>query len=597
MIALSGVGIALALGGMAFLIFKKVSPVIVGPLAAILVCLLSRLPVVSTVLTDYVGGVAGFFSSYFFIFLLGNIFGNLYQLMLGTMCALGYAGLFYAVGITLFSLLNRELFSSRFDSASPKGLLRFYEAHPRLTAMLLMGVVYLAWLLLFYPGCTNNDINYQLRQFFGIDPWTNSHPVLCTVFMGVSMWLGKLFGSDNLGMFLYMLLQAGVFVLVFTEIVLAIRRLGAARWLQIAVILFYALLPVFGGYAVQGFKDGLFAGVFAWFVLLTLELLLVVKRTDMLSVGVLLRYGVVAVLTALLRSSAVWLVLPAMAALALYAMKKKTVRNQLLIVTAAAAVFVFGFIHALLPMLGVIPCNKTESLSIPFQQTARTVRDHADSITAEERAAIDGVLDYDQLGEVYMAVLSDPVKDTYHQRELPTEEANLAAYKKTWREMFLKYPDSYVQATLGNSYGYYSFTPSIQTQNGHTGMCFMLYRGEGNGVVVSETYQLQFPTVLEPIRKIVNMAAYLVDAVPVINLLYACAFYFWGTLLLALYVLRRKQPRYLAVMLPVITLMIGCIGSSVNDCFRYEVPVVAAFPIVVLCAVLAAKTAAVLKKD
>ncbi len=80
MIALSGVGIALALGGMAFLIFKKVSPVIVGPLAAILVCLLSRLPVVSTVLTDYVGGVAGFFSSYFFIFLLGNIFGNLYQL-------------------------------------------------------------------------------------------------------------------------------------------------------------------------------------------------------------------------------------------------------------------------------------------------------------------------------------------------------------------------------------------------------------------------------------------------------------------------------------------------------------------------------------
>ena len=80
MIVLSGIGIALALGGMAFLIFKKVSPVIAGPLAAILVCLLSQLPVVSTVLTDYVGGVAGFFSSYFFIFLLGNIFGNLYQI-------------------------------------------------------------------------------------------------------------------------------------------------------------------------------------------------------------------------------------------------------------------------------------------------------------------------------------------------------------------------------------------------------------------------------------------------------------------------------------------------------------------------------------
>lgn len=80
MVALSGIGIALALSGMAFLIFKKVSPVIVGPLAAILVCLCSRLPLLSTVLSDYVGGVAGFFSSYFFIFLLGNIFGNLYQI-------------------------------------------------------------------------------------------------------------------------------------------------------------------------------------------------------------------------------------------------------------------------------------------------------------------------------------------------------------------------------------------------------------------------------------------------------------------------------------------------------------------------------------
>jgi len=86
----------------------------------------------------------------------------------------------------------------------------------------------------------------------------------------------------------------------------------------------------------------------------------------------------------------------------------------------------------------------------------------------------------------------------------------------------------------------------------------------------------------------VHTAAYLVDAVPVVNLLYACAFYFWGVLLLALYVTTRKQPRMLVVMLPVITLMIGCIGSSVNDCFRYEVPVAAAFPIVILCAVLAA---------
>ena len=49
------------------------------------------------------------------------LFGNLYQTMLGSMCAVGYAGLFYAVGLTVFALLDRGAFSSRFDASKPTG--------------------------------------------------------------------------------------------------------------------------------------------------------------------------------------------------------------------------------------------------------------------------------------------------------------------------------------------------------------------------------------------------------------------------------------------------------------------------------------------
>ena len=41
----SALGIGCALAGMAVLIFKRVTPVIIGPLAAILVCLTSKIPV------------------------------------------------------------------------------------------------------------------------------------------------------------------------------------------------------------------------------------------------------------------------------------------------------------------------------------------------------------------------------------------------------------------------------------------------------------------------------------------------------------------------------------------------------------------------
>lgn len=78
-ILLSGIGLAVAFALMAILIFKQISPIIIGPIAAIVVCITSKLPVFETVTTTYMEGVMGFFVSYFFIFLLGNIFGSIYQ--------------------------------------------------------------------------------------------------------------------------------------------------------------------------------------------------------------------------------------------------------------------------------------------------------------------------------------------------------------------------------------------------------------------------------------------------------------------------------------------------------------------------------------
>lgn len=78
-IMISAIGILVALAGMAVLIFKRVSPIIIGPLAAILVCITSQIPVFKGTTETYLSGVTGFFLSYFFIFLLGNIFGNIYQ--------------------------------------------------------------------------------------------------------------------------------------------------------------------------------------------------------------------------------------------------------------------------------------------------------------------------------------------------------------------------------------------------------------------------------------------------------------------------------------------------------------------------------------
>ena len=58
-----------------------------------------------------------------------------------------------------------------------------------------------------------------------------------------------------------------------------------------------------------------------------------------------------------------------------------------------------------------------EALSLPIQQTARYVLERGDEVTAEEKAAIAAVLDYDNMARDYYPMESDPVKDAERAKE------------------------------------------------------------------------------------------------------------------------------------------------------------------------------------
>lgn len=94
-VALSGIGILLSLVVMSILAFKGVSAVICGCAAALVTIVFSGLPILNTLTANYIPGVAGFFISYFLIFLLSSIMGKIYE-QTGAAKAIGekLAGLF-----------------------------------------------------------------------------------------------------------------------------------------------------------------------------------------------------------------------------------------------------------------------------------------------------------------------------------------------------------------------------------------------------------------------------------------------------------------------------------------------------------------------
>ncbi len=79
MVLVAGIGTLVSLIFLAYLTFSRVPTIIGAPIAVVVLCLFAGLPILDTVLNVYMPGAAGFFSSYFLIFMLGAILGNVYQ--------------------------------------------------------------------------------------------------------------------------------------------------------------------------------------------------------------------------------------------------------------------------------------------------------------------------------------------------------------------------------------------------------------------------------------------------------------------------------------------------------------------------------------
>ena len=88
-----------------------------------------------------------------------------------------------------------------------------------------------------------------------------------------------------------------------------------------------------------------------------------------------------------------------------------------------------GFQNFLTRHYNIEPGGIQEALSLPFQQTARYVKEHEEEVTQEEKKAIKGVIAYNKLGKYYNPKISDPVKATYKKKATTKD---LTAYLKVW---------------------------------------------------------------------------------------------------------------------------------------------------------------------
>lgn len=324
----------------------------------------------------------------------------------------------------------------------------WYRKHPFAAAYVFVSIGALPQLLFCYPAGMSYDARLSLLYYFDLLPFTSHHPPFSTWIMGKTVSLGMLFGSANLGVFLYCVLQYVLFCVLTAYLIYTIRvHLHAPVWLQIFTLITSVIAPYHAPYVGVMIKDV----IYSYMVLLLVIEMIYLLHGDCHGNRHYILLGVACVITVLYRNNGKYVVYPTLIMLVMIAFYRKS-RQKLLktLLVILGVALVSGSVEGYFVRYYVEEKGSVrEALSLPFQQTARYVSQYEEEVTEEERQIIDSVLAYESLAELYDPTISDPVKATY--RNLATKE-ELFDYFGVWFRQFLRHPWCYVEATVNQNY-------------------------------------------------------------------------------------------------------------------------------------------------
>lgn len=475
-------------------------------------------------------------------------YANKYQIFISALCVCGHW--------VLFDLLLRWALYF-FTVAEIKEDPLFSPYRLWFTSFVIISLCWLPWLFASYPATFCPDSLNQMRQFFGLTPWSTHHPPLSTALMGICLSLGAVIKNRTFGIFIYVVLQSLSGAAIFSYLLVTIRQMGCSKKVYIATLLFYAIYPIWCVYAQWFDKDFLYAQFFTLCITLFIKILWSKRCTARQAICAC----VVLTVTCLLRNNGKFELFPF--ALLLPFFVKGLYRKRTLISVSLSLVLFFGVTKLVYPSIGIENGSVAEMLSVPFQQTARYVAYVPEEVTDEEKAAIDAILDYDSLASNYDPIISDPVKATYHG-----DSESLKNYFKVWLSMGIKHPLLYADSFVHQAYGY--LAPVYTYGEPSFG-----YKGDYQEYADLEIFRHAgiFPTLMFEVLWTIA------QRLPGIKLLATSGFYSWLVLTCMAIVSVKKKNFALLPLLPGIINILVCLASPMNATIRYILPVIAVTPL------------------
>lgn len=509
-------------------------------------------------------GLAGFFSA---CLLLGRsyyetasweyCFGSVVNVLKTGIAFLGFTFLLYVFIAFFYDFLKRPVFLE--DEKSEKS--HFFSKNCLMKSFLILAGVYGAVVLISYPGTLCWDTLGQIRQVTENTGYSTHHPLLHTLMVGGLVKGGyALFGSYDVGLFLYMIVQVLMlsFALAVTVTILAKRGLKAV-WLWLMLIL-YCITPLYSNIVSVAIKDVPFTAFVIGYVCCFALLMEDAEKIKDLKFSLIfagVQLGVI-----LFRNNGLYIVLLGGICAFVFLFKKYNLKEK---AGAFAVLFGGSIVTAKLITLLLVHITAAESgsmgemMSIPFQQTARYLQLYQNEITEEEKASIEALMGpVNEIAAAYDPDISDPVK-ALHDTEAGVDV--WAGYLLAWAKGFFKHPGVYIEAFFAHVYGW--FSPNVS--NAIRYEC------------VAEEFSQE--GLFSGAQKLLIFFYRYTDRISALSLLQNVGAGVCGLFILTFYQKREKKKGLLVAGIPLWLSLLICMASP---CFiyhpRYALPILSTLP-------------------
>lgn len=308
---------------------------------------------------------------------------------------------------------------------------------------------YLPYFWLNYPGWVSNDTVWQLEQICGMKEYSNHHPFFHTMLIKVCFECGRaLTGTVTGGVAAFVLVQMVFMSCVYARILCDLYEWQVPTVFVVLALLFYALLPVNGIYAIGLGKDTVFAGV----------LLLYARYVCLYAQDHKYRRGLTALglLVCLLRSNGILIYAGTALGMVISGIRH---RQGAGILKSTGAVLVCYLLYqgVLLNALQVTQPDTVEGLTMPLQQILCAYQNDGE-FTQDQTAFLSEIVPLENLEEYYNPSFFDLVKN--YIREEGNQEyiaEHKAEFIRLWVQIGLQNPLQYLEAEVRQTYGYWGF--------------------------------------------------------------------------------------------------------------------------------------------